>query len=55
MRVLVRYTQVFMGEQLFDSYETDIRDELDKLEIEKALYEDPHVKSVEIVNLKNNE
>lgn len=53
MRVLVRYMQEFMGEKLFDSYETTINDELDKLDIERALYDDPHVKSVEIIELES--
>lgn len=55
MKVLVRYMQEFMGEQLFDSYETDIKDEFDKFEIESALYSDEHVKSVEIIELKSEE
>lgn len=54
MKVLVKYMQEFMGELLFDSYETYIDDELDKLDIERALYDDPHVKSVEIIELESD-
>lgn len=48
---LIRYKQKFMGEVLEDSY--DVYDTFEGVcDRERMLYDDPHVFSVEIIELK---
>lgn len=50
-RVLVKYTQVFWGQTLHDSYETYIDEHHTESDIFMGLYSDPHVVHVEIIPL----
>lgn len=55
MKVLVKYSQEFMGEEISEEYITHVNYDYEINEMYKALYSDPHVISVNIEKLGEEE
>lgn len=51
--ILVRFEQDFMGKTLYDQYVRYIQSDSELMDIQIALYSDPHITNVEFKELKN--